>query len=100
LLEDDRRLAASVMALVAARDTFAERARASEEELVEVRGTKDGLEAELQRVLAEVHHATEQIVSLQAEVDRLNDILEQIYRSKTWKLHELLERFRNPARSR
>jgi LmbE family N-acetylglucosaminyl deacetylase/glycosyltransferase involved in cell wall biosynthesis len=100
LLEDDRRLAASVMALVAARDTFAERARVSEEELVEVRGTKDGLEAELQRVLAEVHHAKERIVSLQAEVDRLNEILEQIYRSKTWKLHELLERFRNPARSR
>jgi len=107
LLEDDRRLAGGVMALVAARDRVAERARTCEEQLVDVRGGRDGLEAEVNRVRAEISAEREktqvliaEIPRLEAEVDRLNDILEQIYRSKTWKLHQLLERFRNVLRAR
>lgn len=107
LLEDDQRLAGGVMALVAARDRVAERARTCEEQLVDVRGGRDGLEAEVNRVHAEISAEREktqvlyaEIPRLEAEVDRLNDILQQIYRSKTWKLHQLLERFRNFARSR
>jgi hypothetical protein len=51
-------------------------------------------------VFKEASGAREKIHGLEAEIDRLNDILEKIYRSKTWKLHELIERFRTSLRAR
>lgn len=36
----------------------------------------------------------ELIGSLYGEIKRLNDVLEQIYRSRTWKLHQFLERLK------
>ena len=88
------------MALVAARDRAAERARVCDEELIEGRGIRDGLEGELERILSETAGSRERIQGLQGEVDRLNGILEQIYQSKTWKLHDRVERLRNRFRSR
>lgn len=100
LLEDGDRLASAVMALVAARDRAAERARVCDEELIEGHGIRDGLEGELERILSETAGSRERIQGLQGEVDRLNGILEQIYQSKTWKLHDRVERLRNRFRSR
>jgi len=135
LLENGRRLAAAVMSLVASRDLASERARVSDEGLIEARGTIDGLEAELLRVRSEgvrlarkVEELKEHASGLEAaragleaerdgleserdglrtalgehevEVARLNGLLETIYSSRTWKLHELIERLRGRARSK
>jgi hypothetical protein len=121
LLEDGRQLATAVMSLVAARDQAFERARVSDEELLEARGTVDGLEAELLRVRSEgvrlarkVEELKEQLVALEAERDgletargefevevaRLNGLLETIYSSRTWKLHEFIESLRGRPRSK
>ncbi len=120
LLEDKSQLAAAVMSLVAARDRALERARLSDERLVEARGTVDGLEAELLRVRREgvrlvrrVEEVKEQLVVLEEERDRLatargefevevarlNGLLETIYRSRTWKLHEFIESLRGRPQS-
>ena len=100
------------MALVGERDRAAEQARVAEETILELRGTCDGMQAELHRVGREAGHLRERLAeservaaklaesataereALSAEVARLNGLLEQIYRSKTWKLHELIERLR------
>ncbi len=121
LLEDGRQLATAVMSLVAARDQALEWARVSDEELLEARGTVGGLEAELLRVRNEglrlarkVEEAKEQMVVLEAdrdrletargefevEVARLNGLLETIYGSRTWKLHEFIESLRGRSRSK
>jgi LmbE family N-acetylglucosaminyl deacetylase len=50
LVDEPRRLAAGVMALVAERDRAAEAGRQADEWLLEERGARDGLEAELVRV--------------------------------------------------
>jgi LmbE family N-acetylglucosaminyl deacetylase len=121
LLEDGRQLATAVMSLVAARDQAFERARVSDEELLEARGTVNGLEAELLRVRSEgvrlarkVEELKEQLVALEAERDgletargefevevaRLSGLLETIYSSRTWKLHEFIESLRGRPRSK
>jgi LmbE family N-acetylglucosaminyl deacetylase/glycosyltransferase involved in cell wall biosynthesis len=98
LLSDGRRLASAVMALVAGRDRANEQARLRDETLVEVQGTKDGLEAEVSRLRAEAEGSEATHQELVAEIERLNGILRQIYSSWTWKLHQLVERLRKPFR--
>jgi len=96
------------MSLVAARDRASELARIRDEELLDSRGVRDGLEAELRRIGAEAERMAqanreleERVVALEAvqnEVERLGAILEQIYSSRTWKLHELLDSLRGRSR--
>jgi hypothetical protein len=104
-LDDSRQVASAVMSLVAARDRASELARIRDEELLESRGVRDGLEAELHRIGAESERMARELgervgaleaerEGLQAEVERLGAILDQIYGSRTWKLHELLDRLR------
>jgi chromosome segregation ATPase len=99
-----------------------------DEELLEARGTVVGLEAELHRVRNEgsrlarkVEETKEQMVVLEAaraaleaerdrletargefevEVARLNGLLETIYGSRTWKLHEFIESLRGRSQSK
>jgi chromosome segregation ATPase len=88
------------MSLVAARDRASEHARIRDEELVEARGARDGLEAELRRVRREGERLATKIEDLKdrlserdglaAEVTRLNAVLEMIYASRTWRLKESL----------
>jgi uncharacterized coiled-coil DUF342 family protein len=107
------------MALVAERDRWSEEARRLDEQLLEARGTADGLQGELQRTRAarqtletEVDGLADRLAAaerertdtterqlaetgaLRAEVQRLEAVLQAVFRSKTWKLHELLERLR------
>ena len=96
------------MSLVAARDRASELARIRDEELLDSRGVRDGLESELRRIIADGEQMAqhnfeieERIAVLETEkedlrkeVERLGAILEQIYSSRTWKVHELLESFR------
>jgi len=121
LLEDSRGLASAVMSLVAARDRASERARVRDEELVEARGSRDGLEAELHRVRSEGERLARKVEELkehasgleaerngletargefEAEVARLNGLLETIYGSRTWKLHEFIESLRGRPQSK
>jgi hypothetical protein len=96
-LDDRRQVASAVMSLVAARDRASELARIRDEELLDSRGVRDGLEAELRRMARENRELEERVVALEAvqnEVERLGAILEQIYSSRTWKLHELLDSLR------
>lgn len=111
-LEQPVRLGGAVMELVAERDRAAEQARIAEESVLELRGTCDGMQTELHRVRREAGALRDRLAesereiaglaesaaaernALHAEVARLNGLLEQIYRSKTWKLHELIERLR------
>ncbi len=90
LLEDEAALGRAVMSLVAERDRQAEAARNLDERLIEVIGERDGLRAQAYRMRGEGMGFED----LQAEVERLNGILDQIYASRTWKLHQLLERRR------
>jgi chromosome segregation ATPase len=92
------------MSLVAARDHASEHARIRDEELVEARGSRDGVEAELRRVRREGERLATKIEDLkerlaeleagrgglEAEVTRLNAVLEMIYASRTWRLKELV----------
>ncbi len=104
-LDDGRQVASAVMSLVAARDRASELARIRDEELLESRGVRDGLEAELRRIGAEGERMARELggqvaeleterEGLQNEVERLGAILEQIYSSRTWKLHEFLDSIR------
>jgi hypothetical protein len=104
LLDDAAKLASAVMSLVAARDRAMEEARVRGESLVEAHGAKSGLEAELARVRAEGERLAikkeelkQRFVQvetgrqeLQAEVERLNGVLEMITGSRTWRLKEFL----------
>jgi len=127
LLDRPARLGAAMMALVAERDRAAEQARAAEEALLELGGSCDGMRGELhrmrgalerleaeaealthrlddaERARAALSEAVEErgrhIDALHAEVARLTAILEQIFASRTWKLHQLVERLR-PGRGR
>lgn len=61
--------------------------------------TERSVEAErLARALADAQESnrasTAEIVRLRVEIDRLNGLLEMIYRSKTWKLHTTVEKLR------
>lgn len=110
-LDQPERLAGAVMTLVAERDHAGEQARQCEEAILELRGVLDGMQAGLNRVrresenlgqrlaeseqaVATLAEAAEQCGPLMAEVARLTSLLDQIYASKTWKLHELVERLR------
>jgi len=104
LLGDSRRLSEAVMSLVAARDRASEEARARDEELVEARGLKSGLEGELSRVRAEGERLALKNEELKnrcreleaakdgfkAEAERLSDVVEMITSSRTWRLREFL----------
>jgi hypothetical protein len=104
-LDDGRNVASAVMSLVAARDRASELARIRDEELLDSRGVRDGLEAELRRIGPEGERMARELGErvaaleterggLQAEVERLGAILKQIYSSRTWKLHEFLDSIR------
>jgi len=103
-LDDAGKVASAVMSLVAARDRASELARIRDEELLDSRGVRDGLESELRRIEAEgermaranreLEGRVAALEAVQSEVERLGAILEQIYSSRTWKLHELLESLR------
>jgi len=111
ILEDGAKLAAAVMSLVAARDRATEEARIRDEQLMDARGTRNGLDAELNRVRAEGERLAikneelkQQIVGLDAarigieveaenlrsEVSRLGALLEMITTSRTWRLREFI----------
>jgi LmbE family N-acetylglucosaminyl deacetylase len=115
LLEVPERLAAAVMALLAERDRSSEQARNLDEQLLETRGTADGIQGELQRTraahqqleakaeelgasLAAAEHLRSQtetrLAAAAAEVARLNDLLQNLYRTRTWKAHAFLKRLR------
>jgi hypothetical protein len=70
-------------------------------EFAALRAERDHLLAENELVHARVgelfasnEEYHRQIALIQAEVERLDGILSQIYRSRTWKLHLFLERVR------
>lgn len=114
LLEQPLAVGAAVMALVAERDRVAEQSRLAEESVLELRGACEGMRgdvarlgqrlAESERARAELAESVDQrgrhIDHLHAEVARLNGILEEIYASRTWKLHEFIERLRARFRRR
>jgi LmbE family N-acetylglucosaminyl deacetylase len=104
LLDDPGKLAAAVMSLVAARDRASEEARIRDEELVEARGGRGGLEAELNRARAEGERLAIKNEELKqrfgeleaaregfkAEAERLDAVVEMITNSRTWRLKESL----------
>jgi LmbE family N-acetylglucosaminyl deacetylase/GT2 family glycosyltransferase len=113
LLDDMDKLSEAVMSLVRARDLAAENARIRDEQLTEVMGSKNGLEAELSRTRAEgerlaikLEGLKQQVFELESvrndlmgerdraagEVDRLKTVLEMITSSRTWRLKEFLDR--------
>jgi LmbE family N-acetylglucosaminyl deacetylase len=121
LLKDGGKIASAVMSLVAARDRASEQARIRDEQLMEARGTKNGLEAELNRVRTEGERLAiknedlkQQIVELGVardafeaeagklggEVERLEAVLEMITNSRTWRLKEFLSRLLGRSRQR
>jgi LmbE family N-acetylglucosaminyl deacetylase len=120
LLEDGGKLAAAVMSLIAARDSASEEARVRDEQLMEVIGSRNGLEAELSRVRAEgerlavkneelkqkafeLEAARDDLVAerdrLSGEAERLNAVLEMIMNSRTWRLKELFSRLLGRSQS-
>jgi chromosome segregation ATPase len=120
LLEDGGKLAAAVMSLVAARDSASEEARVRDEQLMEVIGSRNGLEAELSRVRAEgerlaikLEELKQRVFELESarddlgaerdrlngEVERLNAVLELITSSRTWRAKEFISRFLGRSQS-
>jgi hypothetical protein len=113
LLEDGGRLAEAVMSLVAARDSASEEARIRDEQLMEVIGSKNGLEAELTRVRAEgerlaikLEELKQRVFELETtrdhlneEVERLEAVLEMITSSRTWRLKEFISRLLGRSQS-
>jgi LmbE family N-acetylglucosaminyl deacetylase len=119
ILEDGAKLASAVMSLVAARDRATEEARIRDEQLMDARGTRSGLEAELHRVRAEGERLAikneelkEQNLGLDAarnnfeieanelggEVERLEAVVEMITNSRTWRFKEYLNRLLGRSR--
>jgi LmbE family N-acetylglucosaminyl deacetylase len=104
LLDDGSKLAAAVMSLISARDRASEEARIRDEELVEARGGRGGLEAELHRVRSEGERLAIKNEELKlrigeleaardgfkAEAERLGAVVEMITNSRTWRLKEFL----------
>jgi LmbE family N-acetylglucosaminyl deacetylase len=104
LLDDSGKLSEAVMSLVAARDRASEQARIRDEELVEARGLKSGLEGELHRVRTEGERLAIKNEELKnrfreleaardgfkAEAERLSDVVEMITSSRTWRLRAFL----------
>jgi len=115
ILTEPDLLARAVMDLVQHRDQEAERARALDEQLLEQQAACDGLRAQEYRLNAEINqlraseqelgneverlrelggkHQSEQ-EKLYTEIKRLTEILETIYASRTWQLHQLMERLK------
>jgi LmbE family N-acetylglucosaminyl deacetylase len=106
LFDDRGKMVAGVMALIAARDRAAEAARVRDEELLEARGGKGGLEAEYKRVRAEgerlaikneelkqrLSEAEAERDRCTAENERLNAVVDMITNSRVWKLKEFFNR--------
>jgi hypothetical protein len=102
VFDDGGKMAAGVMSLIAARDRAAEAARIRDEELLEARGGKGGLEAEYKRVRAEgerlaikneelkqrLGEAETARAEAMAEIERLTAVIDMITNSRTWKLKE------------
>lgn len=65
-----------------------------EEENVAQSAEIERLTRDLADARAAGHGASEEITRLRVEIDRLNGLLEMIYRSRTWKLHTTLEKMR------
>jgi LmbE family N-acetylglucosaminyl deacetylase len=100
LLDDGGKLAEAVMSLVAARDSASEEARIRDEQLMEVLGTRNGLEGELTRVRAEgerlaikIEELKQQVFELEAarngfkaEAERIDAVVETMTNSRTWRL--------------
>lgn len=75
-----------------------QRASRADSELARIEGerarAKEIAEARLAEALASRQSAERQFSESQTEIERLNAILRQIYASRTWKLHLLLDRLR------
>lgn len=54
----------------------------------------DRLEREIATLHAGNGHAAEELARARVEIDRLNGLLEMIYRSRTWKLHTMIEKMK------
>jgi GT2 family glycosyltransferase len=72
-----------------------------EQENVQQRAENFAQRTEIERLTRDLagahvagHGASEEIARLRVEIDRLNGLLEMIYRSRTWKLHTTLEKMR------
>jgi len=88
-------------ALQAAHTAFGAAASASLIEQQDLLGRLDTKTMEADQLLRETHdlravnaEAARSLDRLQAEVERLNGLLEMIYRSKTWKMHTTIEKLR------
>jgi hypothetical protein len=107
LLRRSNQLAAAVMALMAERDRASEQTRHLDEQLLASRGEAEGLRTEIRRLehlqraetkLQQLRKTLEEQgrteVRLREEIKRLNNLLETIYASRTWKLHLLVEKLK------
>jgi hypothetical protein len=120
LLDDTNKLSEAVMSLVRARDLAAENARIRDEQLTEVMGFKNGLEAELARTRAEGERLAIKLEELKqkvseiesdrnhligerdrisAEAEGLKAVLELITNSRTWRLKKSFDRLFGRSRS-
>jgi LmbE family N-acetylglucosaminyl deacetylase len=88
-------------ALQAAHTAFGASASASLIAQQDLLGRLDTKTIEAERLLRETHdlravnaEAARSLDRLQAEAERLNGLLEMIYRSKTWKMHTTIEKLR------
>jgi LmbE family N-acetylglucosaminyl deacetylase/GT2 family glycosyltransferase len=52
------------------------------------------LSSDLEREMAARHEVSEQATRMHVEIERLNGLLDMIYRSKTWKVHTTVEKLR------
>jgi len=82
--ESHRRLSRSVEAAEA-------RASAIEADRARILAERDAAQTEAAAHMAEYERL---LAASQVEIERLNGILEQVYRSKTWRLHLFLDRIR------
>lgn len=63
-------------------------------ELIAKTSEAERLASEVEQLRATNANAAEEAMRLRVEIDRLNGLLEMIYRSKTWQLHTTLEKLR------
>ena len=65
-----------------------------ESERARLLAERDGAQARLSETAAHIAEYERLLAAHQVEIERLNGILDQVYRSKTWRLHLFLDRIR------